>query len=77
MLPISASTLLQGFAGLIGVVAMVCNLPASWLNRVEKATQQYLADTDLSTLDEEKRKFKASDLWKTNGCVIMAVRRPG
>lgn len=31
----------------------------------------------VSPVQTEQRTFKASELWKENGAVIMAVRRPG
>jgi len=70
-------SLLQGVAGLVAAVAVFCNLPVSWWLPYEKATLKYLEDIELTTLDDKKKKFMASDLWKTGGAVIMAVRRPG
>lgn len=31
----------------------------------------------VSPVQTEQRTFKAGELWKENGAVIMAVRRPG
>uniref|UniRef100_F7AFR0 Uncharacterized protein n=2 Tax=Ornithorhynchus anatinus TaxID=9258 RepID=F7AFR0_ORNAN len=49
------------------------------LTKPEKATLEYLEDTELKTLgkESEPRTFKARELWQRNGAVIMAVRRPG
>uniref|UniRef100_A0A8C3NYA6 Redox-regulatory protein FAM213A n=1 Tax=Cyanoderma ruficeps TaxID=181631 RepID=A0A8C3NYA6_9PASS len=44
---------------------------------MEKATLEFLEEIELKTLGPEKRTFKAGELWKENGAVIMAVRRPG
>jgi len=71
------ATALKGLAGVVAGLAVIANLPASWILPAEKATLAYLSGAMLETLDGEKRKFKASELWKENGAVIMAVRRPG
>jgi len=68
---------LKGLAGLAVGAAVICNLPTRLWMSAEKATLQYLASTVLETLDGTSKKFPASDLWKNNGVVIMAVRRPG
>lgn len=47
------------------------------LTKPAKASLEYLEETDLQTLDEDERTFKAKELWEKNGAVIMAVRRPG
>ncbi|XP_056386936.1 peroxiredoxin-like 2A [Hyla sarda] len=43
----------------------------------EKATLEYLEETELKSISDESRTLKAKDLWERNGAVIMAVRRPG
>ncbi|XP_053548040.1 peroxiredoxin-like 2A [Bombina bombina] len=48
-----------------------------FLAKTDRATLEYLEETDLKTIAQEPRTFKASDLWKKHGAVIMAVRRPG
>jgi len=69
-----------GVVGAVAVagVAILCNLPTNpFVATPEKATLGYLEKTRLSTFGSEPKEFKASDLWKDNGAVIMAVRRPG
>ncbi|KFP74196.1 Redox-regulatory protein FAM213A [Apaloderma vittatum] len=48
-----------------------------FLSKPEKATLEFLEEIELKTLGSEKRTFRAGELWKKNGAVIMAVRRPG
>ncbi|XP_042719207.1 peroxiredoxin-like 2A [Lagopus leucura] len=48
-----------------------------FLSKAEKATLEFLEGIELKTLGSEPRTFKAGELWKKNGAVIMAVRRPG
>ncbi|KAM3913610.1 peroxiredoxin-like 2A isoform 1-T2 [Leptodactylus fuscus] len=48
-----------------------------FLPTTEKATLEYLEETDLKSVSDESRTVKAKDLWERNGAVIMAVRRPG
>ncbi|KAG8551769.1 hypothetical protein GDO81_004255 [Engystomops pustulosus] len=48
-----------------------------FLPTTDKATVEYLEETDLKPLSDESKTFKAKDLWKKTGAVIMAVRRPG
>ncbi|XP_063814839.1 peroxiredoxin-like 2A [Pseudophryne corroboree] len=48
-----------------------------FLTKTEQATLEYLGETELKTISDESRTFKAKDLWERNGAVIMAVRRPG
>ncbi|ESO09853.1 hypothetical protein HELRODRAFT_73106 [Helobdella robusta] len=45
----------------------------------EKATIQYLKNINLKKIDgsDDGGSFKASELWKDGGAVIMVVRRPG
>uniref|UniRef100_A0A7N5KHC2 Peroxiredoxin-like 2A n=1 Tax=Ailuropoda melanoleuca TaxID=9646 RepID=A0A7N5KHC2_AILME len=47
-----------------------------FLPKAETASLEFLEAIDLKTLQQgEQRTFKAKELWKTNGAVIMAVRR--
>lgn len=72
-----AGFLMKGVAAVVAGMAVWYNLPTRlWLSG-QNATLDYLAAASLTTLDESKRKFAASDLWKEKGAVIMAVRRPG
>ncbi|XP_075073251.1 peroxiredoxin-like 2A [Mixophyes fleayi] len=48
-----------------------------FLAKTEQATLEYLGDTELKSISDESRTFKAKELWERNGAVIMAVRRPG
>ncbi|NWI88817.1 F213A protein, partial [Pitta sordida] len=49
-----------------------------FLSKPEKATLEFLEEIELKTLgSEQQRTFRAGELWKKNGAVIMAVRRPG
>ncbi|KAM4636341.1 peroxiredoxin-like 2A isoform 2-T2 [Discoglossus pictus] len=48
-----------------------------FLAKTDKATLEYLEDTELKTITEDSRSFKAQELWDKRGAVIMAVRRPG
>lgn len=49
-----------------------------FLPKAEKASLDFLETIDLKTLGRgEQKTFKAKELWKTNGAVVMAVRRPG
>ncbi|MBN3277085.1 F213A protein, partial [Polyodon spathula] len=47
------------------------------LTKPAAASLEYLEETELQTLGEDKRTFKAKELWEKTGAVIMAVRRPG
>lgn len=68
---------LKGLAGVALGTAIMCNLPTRlWLS-AERASLQYLAETSLQATDGAKKVFKASDLWQSNGAVIMVIRRPG
>lgn len=71
------SKALLSIAGLTAGAAILINLPTSLIMSSEKATVQYLQMAKLQTIDSAKQNFSASDLWKDNGVVIMAVRRPG
>ena len=42
-----------------------------------KNLAQYLSSISLNSLEGTGREFSASDLWKDNPVVILAVRRPG
>uniref|UniRef100_A0A3B3S885 Peroxiredoxin-like 2A n=1 Tax=Paramormyrops kingsleyae TaxID=1676925 RepID=A0A3B3S885_9TELE len=46
------------------------------LDKPEPASVEYLGETDLKTIADEKT-FKAGSLWERSGAVVMAVRRPG
>ncbi|XP_073209378.1 peroxiredoxin-like 2A isoform X2 [Lepidochelys kempii] len=48
-----------------------------FLSKPEVASLEFLETAELKSLGEEERTFKAGELWKKNGAVIMAVRRPG
>uniref|UniRef100_A0A663LL50 Uncharacterized protein n=1 Tax=Athene cunicularia TaxID=194338 RepID=A0A663LL50_ATHCN len=48
-----------------------------FLSKPEKAMLEFLEEIELKTSGSEQRTFKAGELWKKNGAVIMAVRRPG
>ncbi|MEE6488686.1 hypothetical protein FKM82_015319 [Ascaphus truei] len=43
-----------------------------FLSRTDKATLEYLEETELRTIAEEPRSLKARELWVGNGAVIMA-----
>jgi len=74
---ITMGVLAKGAAAVVAGLAVIANLPTSLWLPTQKATLDYLATATLTTLDESKRKFQASELWKDKGAVIMAVRRPG
>lgn len=72
------SKVLLSLAGLGAGMAILCNLPVNpFVPNPKPATLAYLADTTLTTLGDNPRQFKASELWEKTGAVIMAVRRPG
>lgn len=71
------SRVLLGFAGLTAGIAVIGNLPVTWFMSAEKATLKYLEKSRLQTIESSPKKFNAKELWKDNGAVIMAVRRPG
>ena len=51
---------LKGFAGLVGGLAVVANLPTSlWLTS-EMATEEYLGDADLNVIGGDRKQFKVS-----------------
>lgn len=61
-------------AAVTGIVLANTDL---FLSKAEMATLEFLEEIELKTLGSEQRTFKAGELWKQNGAVIMAVRRPG
>lgn len=61
---------------LTGFVAY-CNMPLYWRGNPEEATTEWLAGAPLKRLDESEALLSGADLWRENGAVIMAVRRPG
>ncbi|OPJ84630.1 hypothetical protein AV530_015982 [Patagioenas fasciata monilis] len=61
-------------AAVTGIVLANTDL---FLSKPEKATLEFLEEIELKTFGTEQRTFKAGELWKKNGAVIMAVRRPG
>ncbi|CAL9699440.1 unnamed protein product [Knipowitschia caucasica] len=68
----------SAMATVAGFVTTVMNfLTDPFLTSPLKATLKHLEETELSTLQGEKRSFKAKALWENTGAVIMAVRRPG
>lgn len=71
------SQVLLGFAGLTAGIAVIGNLPVTWFMSAEKATLKYLEKSRLQTIETNPRTVNAKELWKDNGAVIMAVRRPG
>lgn len=73
----SISKALLSIAGITAGAAILINLPTKFFMATEKATLQYLQTAKLQTIDQTKNNFSASDLWKDNGVVLMAVRRPG
>ena len=64
----------------IGVATSIlayANLPARFY-AIQKASEKVLASATLRRLDSSKTEsITAGELWKSNGAVIMAVRRPG
>ncbi|KAL8186830.1 UNVERIFIED_CONTAM: hypothetical protein K2H54_013888 [Gekko kuhli] len=56
-------------AAVTGVILANTDL---FLSKAEKASLEFLEDIDLQTLEEEQRSFKAGELWRKNGAVIMA-----
>jgi len=62
-------------AGIASVLAYV-NLPARILLPTVPATEAYLAGARLQKLPGLV-KVETRELWKENGAVVMAVRRPG
>ncbi|KAF2982885.1 hypothetical protein EK904_005820 [Melospiza melodia maxima] len=56
-------------AAVTGIVLANTDL---FLSKPEKATLEFLEEIELKTLGSEQRTFKARELWKENGAVIMA-----
>lgn len=73
----SISKALLSIAGITAGAAILINLPTQFFMATEKATLQYLQTCKLQTIGQTKNNFSAADLWKDNGVVLMAVRRPG
>jgi len=72
-----ASLGVAGAAAVAGA-AILCNLPTNpFVKAPQKATLDYLSGAELRGFGEGKEAFKAPELWRENGAVIMAVRRPG
>uniref|UniRef100_A0A8C7DRD6 Redox-regulatory protein FAM213A n=1 Tax=Naja naja TaxID=35670 RepID=A0A8C7DRD6_NAJNA len=66
--------------GAIGaaVTGMILANTDLFLSKAEMASTEFLEEIELKTLGQgEQRTFKAKDLWKKKGAVVMAVRRPG
>lgn len=73
-------TMLTLTLGAIGaaVTGLILANTDLFLSKCEKASLEFLEKTELKTLTKvARRTFRAEELWKTNGAVIMAVRRPG
>lgn len=66
-----------GAAGVAAGAALICNISPWLVAKPQLATLDYLSAAKLQTLDGQKTNFSAKELWKTNGAVVMAVRRPG
>jgi len=62
--------------GALTGVLTYANLPSAWILPQQKATAEYLASAKLQTIPKGSP-VDAQSLWKENGAVIMAVRRPG
>jgi len=62
--------------GAITGMLTYANLPSAWILPQQRATEDYLANAKLLTLPQGDP-IDARSLWKENGAVIMAVRRPG
>ena len=64
----------------IGVATSIiayANLPARFY-AIQKASEKILAAAKLQRLDpSNSESIVAGELWKMNGAVVMAVRRPG
>lgn len=70
--------IVSAMATVTGFLTSVMNfLTDPFLTPPMRATLTYLEETELKTLQGEKRSFKAKSLWENSGAVIMAVRRPG
>ena len=64
--------------GVATSVLAYANLPVSFYP-IQRASEKVLAASKLKSLpvSEVSESIIAGELWKTNGAVIMAVRRPG
>ena len=64
--------------GVATSVMAYANLPARFYP-IQKASEIVLAATELKSLPASgiSESVTAGELWKTNGAVVMAVRRPG
>ncbi|XP_074089112.1 peroxiredoxin-like 2A [Macrotis lagotis] len=66
-------------AGALGAAALSLILANTdlFLTKSVDATLDFLEEIELKTLNDPQKTFKALELWKKHGAVIMAVRRPG
>ncbi|WAQ96974.1 PXL2A-like protein [Mya arenaria] len=64
--------LFMGLAAVGAGASIICNLAATMVTKPQAASLQYLAESKLQSLDEQKRNFSASELWSNRGAVIMA-----
>ena len=64
--------------GVATSILAYANLPASFYS-IQKASGKVLAAARLKSLPKSgpTEIITAGDLWKTNGAVVIAVRRPG
>merc|ERR1712080_413239 len=62
--------------GLSGAV-LYANLPSAWILPQEKATETFLAQAKLQEITGGQVLPSSRSLWRENGAVVMAVRRPG
>ena len=58
-------------------VAGIIYAQINWWRNTKCPTLDYLASSELITLDENNSEIVAKDIWADNGAVIMVVRRPG
>jgi len=69
------------FGGAISGIVAYANLPSAWILPQKKATEPYLATAKLRTLPQnvlvQGESVDPRSLWRENGAVVMAVRRPG
>lgn len=69
--------LLAGAVGAISGFVAYCNAPLSWKATPQKATIEWLSEAPLREIEGTRAPIIASDLWRRNGALFMAVRRPG
>lgn len=64
--------------GVATSVLTYANLPATFYP-IQKASEMVLAATELKSLPVSglSETIRAGELWKANGAVVLAVRRPG